>query len=94
MSDTTSAAFAQAAASEKLSLLLAKVSSEALVSQNRDVFFNNALRELGQCLEAGRVYLFRKSNGLGTIPTNGAPRASRRSHPRFRISRPKRSAGS
>ena len=64
MSDTTSAAFAQAAASEKLSLLLAKVSSEALVSQNRDVFFNNALRELGQCLEAGRVYLFRKSNGL------------------------------
>ena len=47
MSDTTSAAFAQAAGSENFSLLLAKVSSEALVSQNRDAFFNNALRELG-----------------------------------------------
>ena len=64
MSDTTSAAFAQAAGSENFSLLLAKVSSEALVSQNRDAFFNNALRELGQCLEASRAYIFEKKDGF------------------------------
>lgn len=48
----------------RFSLLLAKVSSQALISQDKDVFFNAALRELGESLEAARAYIFHKQDGF------------------------------
>ncbi|MCD7985027.1 MAG: ATP-binding protein [Desulfovibrio sp.] len=64
MSTATNPAPAQAAVSERFSLLLAKVSSQALVSQDRNAFFNAVLRDMGQSLEASRAYIFQEKDGL------------------------------
>ena len=64
MSDITRAAHAQAAVREQFSLLLAEVSSKALVTQDQDDFFNIFLCELGQNLGASRSYIFYKKGGL------------------------------
>lgn len=65
MSDQAGKRFAQFAnMSEGFSLLLAKASSNALISQSKDDFFNTILRDLGKTLAAERAYIFNKKDGF------------------------------